>query len=117
MATFGELVRDLRKARDISQAKLAEKAGISDGYVGLIEIGQRGQRPSLEVVKKIAGALETTEDETEQLLRATGHLGEDEKWIISRRPTVLDAVRSDRRLTRDQKQLMIDVYQQLVRFG
>lgn len=40
----------------ISQAELAERAGISSGYVGEVEMGRK--YPSPEILERIAGALE-----------------------------------------------------------
>ena len=40
-STLGRKVRRLRKERDLTQVQLAEKLGISDSYVTLIESGQR----------------------------------------------------------------------------
>jgi transcriptional regulator with XRE-family HTH domain len=64
----------MRKAREITQARLADLAGISAGYVGLLETGDRGNHPSRVVVRRIAQALGANLEETESLLRAGGHL-------------------------------------------
>jgi len=45
-----------RKALALSQAMLAEKAGISSGYVGEVEMGRK--YPSPEILEQIAAALE-----------------------------------------------------------
>ena len=45
-----------RAALAISQAQLAERAGISTGYVGELEMGTKD--PSLETLSRIAAALE-----------------------------------------------------------
>lgn len=52
--TFGATVRRLRHARGMSQAALAEAAGVSPAYIGLLETGQRGQRISLDFTVRIA---------------------------------------------------------------
>lgn len=46
---------ELRKTVDLSQAALAGKAGISVGYIGMIELGQRC--PSERVIRALAEAL------------------------------------------------------------
>jgi len=56
MNQFGEHLRALRKARDMSQPQLAERAGVNDKYLGEIERG-RGN-PSLEVLMKLSKALD-----------------------------------------------------------
>jgi transcriptional regulator with XRE-family HTH domain len=45
-----------RKALGISQAKLAEKARITDNYIALVETGKRF--PSVNILEQIAQALE-----------------------------------------------------------
>lgn len=72
LTPFGEVLRRLRKERDISQAALARNAGVSPGYIGLIETGLRGERPSLDICKKVAQGLKLDVAETEELLRAAG---------------------------------------------
>ncbi len=58
---FGRRVRELRKALGLSQLELAEKIGIDRSYMGFIERGERNV--SLEVIAKIADALDTTPEE------------------------------------------------------
>ncbi len=52
---FGEVVRRWREQRGLTQDQLAERAGISDTYVGFIERGDSD--PTLTVVLQIAEAL------------------------------------------------------------
>ena len=52
---IGKRIRFLRRQEEFTQAQLAEKTGLSDNYVGLIERGIR--YPSLETLGQIADAL------------------------------------------------------------
>ncbi len=52
---FGERVRELRKARALSQEELAYKAGVHRTYMGGIERGERN--PSLKNIAAIAEAM------------------------------------------------------------
>jgi transcriptional regulator with XRE-family HTH domain len=58
--TFQELfianLKDLRKSRKISQAKLAEICESSQAYIAEIEVGKKF--PSPDMIEKIASALE-----------------------------------------------------------
>lgn len=54
--TFGRNVRKLRKERGWSQEQLAFEAGIKRAYLSEIENGQRN--PSLDIVEKLAIALQ-----------------------------------------------------------
>ena len=55
---FGDLVRRRRQAAGLSQEALADAAGLHRTYISLLERGMR--MPSIEVVQKLAGALQTT---------------------------------------------------------
>ncbi len=57
---FGKRVRELRKAKKLSQLQLADKVGVDRSYIGLLERGERN--PSLEVIADIAKALGTKPD-------------------------------------------------------
>ena len=48
-------IKELRKARNMTQFDLAQAANISQSLVTLIETGQR--RPSVSVAKRIAAVL------------------------------------------------------------
>jgi transcriptional regulator with XRE-family HTH domain len=52
---MGARVRQLRKARKLSQAALAERAGLTRAYVTRLEAGQ--QDPSLSTITALAKAL------------------------------------------------------------
>jgi len=52
---FGEMLRNARRARRISQAELAKAVGISPVFVSQVETGQRA--PSDRIAKHIATAL------------------------------------------------------------
>ena len=56
LIAFGEMVRDFRKSKGLSQEELAEKAGLHRTYVGMIERGERNI--SLSNISKIAKALD-----------------------------------------------------------
>jgi transcriptional regulator with XRE-family HTH domain len=52
---FGDTVRRLRKARNLSQEALAERAGMNADFVGFIERGDNV--PTLTTILQIARAL------------------------------------------------------------
>lgn len=57
---FGALVRKYRTKQGVSQETLAATAGLSPGYVSMIETGDRGWLPSADVVVSIARALDAS---------------------------------------------------------
>jgi transcriptional regulator with XRE-family HTH domain len=55
---FSEVVKRHREKRKLSRAALAEKSGLHQTYVGLLERGERS--PNLDTAKAIANALGLT---------------------------------------------------------
>ncbi len=62
---FGERVRELRLQRKLTQQKLAEKVGVTVGYISKVEKErlQFGDYPSEKFIHKLADALQCDEDE------------------------------------------------------
>ena len=56
---IGEAIKFLRSKRDISQVQLADKIEITQGFLSLIEKGER--EPGFELIKKIASTLHVPE--------------------------------------------------------
>ena len=54
---LGEIVRELREAKGLTQAQLAERAQIALSYVTVIEAGQQG-KPSPQIIQRLARALD-----------------------------------------------------------
>lgn len=54
---MGEIVRELREVRGLTQGQLAERAQVALSYVTLIEAGQQ-TNPSRQVIQRIARALD-----------------------------------------------------------
>ena len=63
--TFGERLRELRKAKNLSQRALAEKVDINFTYLSKVESEKLdfAQYPSEELIRKLAKALEADVDE------------------------------------------------------
>jgi len=61
LRVFGERVRELRKAKGISQERLAELAELHRTYIGAIERGERNV--SLINILKISRALQSSPSE------------------------------------------------------
>jgi transcriptional regulator with XRE-family HTH domain len=119
---FGEIIRLLRtgeypgrtEEQYVSQAVVADRAGISPGYVGLLETQKRGSKPSLDNVRKIADAVGATVLETEHLMLASGHLLPGQRLINDELPTVESVVRAHPLLTDEAKQTILNVYWSLL---
>lgn len=60
--TLGEIIREYRKSQEMSQRKFAEKSGLSNSYISMLEMNMNGKngkpiKPTLEVVKTVADAM------------------------------------------------------------
>lgn len=60
MLKVGELIRQKRRELGMTQAELAEKVGVTDGYIGKIEIGYQGA--GLNTIIKIGEVLGISDD-------------------------------------------------------
>lgn len=84
---YRQLGRNLayyRRLRGYSQAELAEKLDLSEGYVGHIEAQNVDKEPSLQVLFRIAEALDVPPINfswTPKCRRCCGGTGKDEKAI------------------------------------
>jgi transcriptional regulator with XRE-family HTH domain len=62
MATrqLGAVVQQLREARGLSQAQLAERAQVSVSFVSILEGGQAGNNPPPAILQRLTRALGVT---------------------------------------------------------
>ena len=58
---FGEVIRELRKARQISQEKLAELSNLDRSFISLLECGHK--QPSLITIFQFAKAFNISASE------------------------------------------------------
>ena len=97
---LGEFIRDQRRVGHLSLRKLSELAGISNPYLSQIERGLR--RPSAEILRQIARALEIS---SEELYVRAGILDERDD-----QPDLISEIRREPDLTEDQKKTLIYIY-------
>lgn len=72
---FGSVLAELRQARRLSQARLAEMAGFDHSYVSRLETGSRN--PGRDSVVSLAEAMALPTDERARLLRSAGFAGDE----------------------------------------
>jgi transcriptional regulator with XRE-family HTH domain len=68
MTPFGEVMRDLRKQRGVSQKEMASSLGVSPAYLSALEHGNRGA-PSFDFIQRVAGYFNIIWDDLEDLMR------------------------------------------------
>ena len=101
---FGELIRKLRKAKNLTLQNLAKKVGVSIVNISHIENGRSGA--SRKVIQKLAKALDYDMD---KLLAAADEIGEDVERIIRKIPSAVpDFLRTAKNLTKDEWQNLTD---------
>jgi transcriptional regulator with XRE-family HTH domain len=108
LTELGAFIRDQRERAELSMRELAKRADISNPYLSQIERGLH--EPSVRVLTSIAGALELS---AETLLRGAGLLG-DARDVEDRTASTEEAIRSDPRLTLEQRQALLTVYRSYI---
>ena len=103
---FGERLRELRQAKNLSQRDLAEQVGVNFTYISKIENEKLdfAQFPGEELIRKLAKALEADEDE---LLILAQKIPEQIKRRVMERP---DAFRKFANLDDDTINRILEEY-------
>ena len=98
MMTFGERIRELRKAKNLTLRDVAKKVKVNFTYISKIENHKLdfGEFPSEDLIRKLAKVLEASEDE---LLLLAKKIPEDIKQRVLDRP---DAFRKIAKLDDEQ---------------
>jgi len=106
LATLGRRLSYLRHERKLTQEQLAERAGIGNAYVAILEAGERS--PSFKVLAALAEALRVEPWE----LLTDRRLGPgDDQWQATERKLA----QSIRSLDRDDLTRLTDLAQRLTR--
>jgi transcriptional regulator with XRE-family HTH domain len=83
--TFGQILRNLRREKNISQRELAASIGVDFSYISKVE-NDRLAPPAAETILKIANKLGVA---SEILLFSSGKLSENIKDIVTSSPEVI----------------------------
>jgi transcriptional regulator with XRE-family HTH domain len=108
--SLGEFIKGQRELANLSLRQLAEIAKVSNPYLSQVERGM--YKPSAEVLKNIAAALEIS---AETMYAQAGLLDEGSKGAPDR--DVEQAVRLDSHLSTDQKETLIRIYRGFIDRG
>jgi len=68
MTPFGQKMRELRSAKDVTQKQMAEALGVSGAYLSALEHGNRG-RPGSGMIMQICDYFGLIWDDSEELKR------------------------------------------------
>jgi transcriptional regulator with XRE-family HTH domain len=110
---LGAFIRSQRQLAQLSLRQLAELTSLSNPYLSQVERGMH--QPSVRVLKLIAEALNIS---AESLLTQAGLLDGQDPGAASPAPEqVAAAIRTDDRLTSEEKAALIAVYDSMVNTG
>jgi transcriptional regulator with XRE-family HTH domain len=112
MQALGAFIRSKRKLANLSLRQLAERTKLSNPYLSQIERGLH--QPSVRVIRLISDALNVS---TETLLAQAGLLHRDSAShaeVDPAPPDIEGAIRSEQRLTEDQKSALIAVLRSML---
>lgn len=104
---LGRVIREQRKAAEMSLRDLAARTNVSNPYLSQLERGLH--EPSVRVLKAIAGALNMS---AEALMVQAGML--DERPLTDPAPSVVEAVRADPLLSEEQRVALLTVYRSYI---
>lgn len=95
--TFGQKLRAIRRAADVTQRQLAERSGVDFSYISKLE-NDRMSPPAADTVVRICEALGVAPDE---LLAAAGKLPQDIQQRVGSNPAAIQFLRKaqDMKLT------------------
>ena len=102
LAELGEFIKAQREMGQISMRRLADLSGVSNPYLSQIERGLR--RPSADILSQIAAALQIS---AETLYERAGLIDPEG----TPRGGVRDAIAIDPKLTTEQRQALVNVYE------
>jgi transcriptional regulator with XRE-family HTH domain len=105
----GDFIRSQREMANLSLRQLAEVAKISNPYLSQIERGLH--KPSADVLKNIASALQIS---AETMYAQAGLLEDTPERAARHGSGVEEAIRLDLRLSPDQKETLVRIYQGFV---
>jgi transcriptional regulator with XRE-family HTH domain len=88
--TFGQVLRELRRSKDVSQRDLAEKVGVDFSYISKIE-NDRLPSPAADTIVKICQALEVSPD---KLLALSGKIPTELRDTIGSSPAAMQFIRN-----------------------
>ena len=83
--TFGQILKELRRNRNISQRELADKVGVDFSYISKLE-NDRLAPPAAETIIRISNILDIP---SEVLLSHSGKVSDEMKGAMSSSPEAL----------------------------
>jgi HTH-type transcriptional regulator, competence development regulator len=90
---FGQRLKQLRKARKLTQRALAIKLEMDFAYLSRIENDYFNHLPSRETIERIAKALRLTNEESDELHILAGKIPYDVEHLLFANPKLIKSIR------------------------
>lgn len=91
--TFGQHLRHLRAAREVSQRRLAQLLDMDAAYLSRVEHDHQQYVPNLDTLKRIVKALDLQQKDADGLFVAAGKLPPDIHAKLLRQPALFTRIR------------------------
>jgi transcriptional regulator with XRE-family HTH domain len=91
--TFGSRLQELRKERGMTQRALASQLEMDFAYLSRIENDYFNHLPARDTIERIAGILNLTADESDELHVLAGKLPADIELILFEQPKLMRSIR------------------------
>ena len=102
--TLAHQIKTLREDAGLTQSQLAAIANVSEGYIGMLESGQRSN-PRRQMITRIAEALNADPDSLTSIS------------AVERSERIPEAIRADMTLTPRAKAALIELFELLRDYG
>ena len=91
--TFGQHLRYLRSAREVSQRQLAALLDMDPAYLSRVEHDHQQYVPNLDTLKRIVKALDLQQKDADGLFVAAGRLPPDVHAKLLQQPRLFSRIR------------------------
>ena len=109
METFGQKIRQLRKAKQITQSELADAIGVDFTYISKMENGKGVRLPSEATIRRLAKFLDT---DAEALILSAKKVPQNFRETIANDKLIADFLRVVPKLNETQRGILEKIIQQ-----
>ncbi len=109
METFGQKIRRLRKAKQITQSELADAVGVDFTYISKMENGKGIRLPSEATIRRLAAYLDT---DAEALILSAKKVPQNFRESIANDKLIMDFLRVVPKLNETQRGILEKIIQQ-----
>ena len=109
MEPFGQKIRRLRKAKQVTQSELADAIGVDFTYISKMENGKNVRLPSEATIRRLAAFLDT---DAETLILSAKKVPQNFRETIANDKLIADFLRVVPKLNETQRGILEKIIQQ-----